>query len=38
MFFPKLHLGVVAVALTVISGADYVVCKRNSEGDARKTE
>jgi phosphatidylglycerophosphate synthase len=31
-------LGVVAVALTVISGADYVVCNRNSESDARKTE
>lgn len=31
-------LGVVAVALTVISGADYVVCSRNSESDARKTE
>jgi hypothetical protein len=31
-------LGVVAVALTVISGAEYVVCNRNSESDARKTE
>jgi CDP-diacylglycerol--glycerol-3-phosphate 3-phosphatidyltransferase len=30
-------LGVVAVALTVISGADYVLWNRNSESDARKT-